>query len=73
MVLRATGLWPTFYALFTNCREGFFSEIRLPPHNVLGNSGARRAKEEGRGSAPSPTETPGLRDPLTPLARGASG
>ena len=44
----------------------YFSERGLPLNPILGNSGARRAKEEGRGSAPSPTEPPGLRDPLYP-------
>src|SRR5215204_4807442 len=31
-----------------SCREGFFWENGLPLNDVLGNSGARRAKEEGK-------------------------
>ena len=35
--------------LFTELPRRFFPETRLPLNSILGNSGARRAKEGGRG------------------------
>src|SRR5919107_1016502 len=52
-----------------SCREGLFSETKLPPNIVLGNSEDQRALKEGRGvDTPALAHTPRLVKPA-PLSR----